>query len=182
MPDHEALLRVDLDRGTVSAETSDRGQSFFRCRRGFRLPSGATGIHAEETHVTRIGVKKSISDAVRSLPRRSVNEALRVRNQPPHTCKLLRDVFPRLSTRRAVELAQYQEDGPYDCFFHLLNLSSKCASTNTVSNLKGHELCAILWKRKWGRNEVQMGEKRLVIPREGAVTISLVRDADYPGK
>src|ERR1700728_3627119 len=123
MADHKTLVRVDLDRGTVSAEAPDRGQSFFRCRCGLGLPLGPLGIHAEEAHATRIGVKKSVSDAVWPLPSCSVSQALRIRYQPPHACKLLSDIILALGTRRAVELAQYQKDGPCDCFFHLLCLS-----------------------------------------------------------
>src|SRR3974390_704104 len=48
MPEHKALFRVDLDRGTVSAEAPDRRQSFFQCRHGFRLPLGPVRFHAEE--------------------------------------------------------------------------------------------------------------------------------------
>ena len=64
MPDHKAFLRVDLDRGTVSAEAFDRRQTFFRRRRGFRLPLKPVRIHAEEAHVTHVSVKKGIPDAV----------------------------------------------------------------------------------------------------------------------
>jgi len=64
MSDDEPVFRVDLDGGTASAEAPGHGQSFFRCRRGFRLPSGPIRIYSDEAHVTGIGVKHNIGDAI----------------------------------------------------------------------------------------------------------------------
>jgi hypothetical protein len=64
MPNHKSLFDVDIDSGTVGPEAPDRGQSFFLRRRALLLPAGPIPIHTEETHVTGIEVKKSITDAV----------------------------------------------------------------------------------------------------------------------
>ena len=62
MSHYKPLLRVDLDRGAVRTEARHRGESFFRCRCGFRLPSGPIRIHGDVAHVTGIGVENNIGE------------------------------------------------------------------------------------------------------------------------